>query len=82
MGDAYVRIRSWHLIESRFTSRGGIDMVETYCGRGPIAISARSSGPTVHVVYPTAPELPLDDKSCESCLRNAAARQTRQVGEE
>jgi hypothetical protein len=51
----WVKIRSWHVVKSQFTSRGGTDMATTLCGR-------TTSGPT-------AEEVPSGERTCESCLR-------------
>jgi len=52
----YVKIRSWHLVA--YHARA-FQTFRTRCGR-----TVRS--------FDTAPELPLDEKSCETCLRLAA----------
>lgn len=49
----WVKIRSWHIV--RLTSRGG--MLQTYCGRW------KPPG------TPTVDQLPMNEKSCESCAR-------------
>jgi hypothetical protein len=63
----YVKLRSWHV--EALTFRSGL--VRTRCGllarvEGTIA----AAGPGVPVnVSETAANLPLDAKSCETCLR-------------
>ena len=52
----YVKIRSWHLVA---TPTRAFQTFRTRCGR-----TVKS--------FDTAPELPLDEKSCETCLRLAA----------
>jgi hypothetical protein len=66
---SYVLIRSWHLIVG--TDRGGV--VRTRCGRRVAVQGTITSGGVGELVlHPTAPELPLGDRSCETCLRLAA----------
>lgn len=62
----YVLIRSWHIVEQ--TSRSGV--VKTRCGRSvvPTATTEGRDGAPVRA-YPLSDELPLGDKSCETCLR-------------
>ena len=49
----YVRIRSWHVV---LTPTRAFDTYRTYCGR---TVTTRD----------TSADLPLDEKSCETCLR-------------
>ena len=58
----YIRARSWHVL-SRVTAGGW----QTRCGLRR-SESAR---------WPVADQLPLDDKSCESCLRYTARDEAR-----
>lgn len=51
----WIKIESWHIVKSEFTSRGGIDMAETLCG-------LRAEGVTLD-------ERPGNEASCENCLR-------------
>jgi hypothetical protein len=64
----YVRIRSWHI--ASFMDRGGA--LRTLCGRRARVEGTITSGPggPVHV-SPTSNAFPLDEKTCESCLRSA-----------
>jgi hypothetical protein len=56
----WVRIRSWHIVRSEFTSRGGLEMATTACGR-------RVTGETVD-------DRPGDEKTCETCFRIAGPK--------
>jgi hypothetical protein len=63
---SYVKIRSWHAIT--FFDRGGA--ARTRCGRRVAVQGTITSGPGGPTeVRATADELPLGDKSCETCLR-------------
>lgn len=57
----YVRIRSWHIISTwtRVPGRG-----ITRCGRTVVTM-----GTAAENVRVTAPFLPTNEKSCETCLR-------------
>lgn len=62
----YVKIASWHI--EAMTFRGGA--VKTRCGRTatPVGTLAHpGDGPIV--VHATSDTLPLDERSCETCLR-------------
>lgn len=61
----YVLIRSWHAITDFDATH-----VRTRCGRVVRTVGeldTATEGP--QRVHATAPELPLSDKSCETCLR-------------
>jgi hypothetical protein len=63
---SWVLIRSWHAIS--FFDRGGA--ARTRCGRRVAVQGTITSGPGgPSEVRPTADELPLGEKSCETCLR-------------
>lgn len=66
--DRWVRIRSWHRISH--ATPGTIDAVTTRCGRSAVVVGTLPGGP--FEVHATAEDLPLGDRSCESCLRLAA----------
>jgi hypothetical protein len=58
MGRTYIRVKSWHVVEK-------VDAVgwRTVCGR---VLSASDGNGVAYV-------LPLDEKSCETCLRLTTA---------
>jgi hypothetical protein len=59
----FVRIVSWHVVAMTYRSGD----VKTRCGRRVKVVGSLSTtpGPT----RPTSEDLPLDESSCESCLR-------------
>jgi hypothetical protein len=62
----YVRIRSWHI--EALTFRSG--MVRTRCGLLARVEGTIGSGPGIPVkVSLTAETLPLNERTCETCLR-------------
>jgi hypothetical protein len=52
----YVKIRSWHIWDKRFVSRGG-QVYKTLCGRRPKVDAAQDK------------DLNVNEKSCERCLQ-------------
>jgi hypothetical protein len=75
-GLGYVRIRSWHIVET-FTRVPG--MVVTRCGYRVMTIGQAMSpgGVGAQRVHSTADTLPAGEKSCESCLRLARRDEDR-----